>query len=89
MPEQKIKFMATVQKITTLADGGMRLGLDLDEKSIPEIAALMELRRLGVVLIVEVSPLIMDFSAEAVRQRDEEAMEIMREREKEVEALHE
>lgn len=45
-----IRFTATVARVTTLADGGLRVTLDLPEDAILAVAELMEAKRLGVVL---------------------------------------
>jgi hypothetical protein len=45
-----IRFTATVARVTTLADGGLRVTLDLPENAILAVAELMEAKRLGVVL---------------------------------------
>lgn len=50
---EKIKFEAIVQKLQTLADGGIRLTLDLPENAIPQMAMLAETKRQGVPLSFE------------------------------------
>lgn len=40
-----IVFDAIVYKVSTLADGGLRITLDLPESAIPEAARLMECKR--------------------------------------------
>lgn len=40
-----IEFVATVYKVQTLVDGGLRVTLDLPETAIAEAAALMEAKR--------------------------------------------
>jgi len=49
-----ITFQATVYKVQTLTDGGLRIYLDLPETAIVEAAALMECKRNEVPLIVTV-----------------------------------
>lgn len=50
---ETIKFDAVVYKLQTLADGGIRLTLDLPETSIPQMAMLAETKRQGVPLSFE------------------------------------
>jgi hypothetical protein len=49
-----IKFSATVEKVQTLVDGGIRVTLDLPEDAISQAAALMACKREGIPLTVEV-----------------------------------
>ena len=51
-----IAFHATVYKVQTLADGGVRVYLDLPETAIMQMAQLAECQRFGVVLDVEATP---------------------------------
>jgi hypothetical protein len=48
-----IRFVAAVGKVQTLADGGIRLTLDLPETAIPEAAMLMEAKQQGIPLTFE------------------------------------
>ena len=48
-----IKFQATVARVQTLADGGVRITLDMGEDSVMQAAQLMECKRFGVVLDVK------------------------------------
>lgn len=50
----KIIFSASVASVKTLLDGGIRITLDLPEQAIAQAAALMECRRDGIPLKVEV-----------------------------------
>jgi len=50
----EIKFQATVARVQTLADGGLRVTLDLPETAVMEAAQLMECKRFGVVLEVTI-----------------------------------
>lgn len=50
----KITFVASVYKVQTLADMGIRITLDLPETAIPQAAMLMEAKRQGIPLIIEV-----------------------------------
>ena len=57
MPQREtIKFIATVWKVTTLADGGLRVTLDLGEGAILEAAKLMEVKRAGLYGDIEFKP---------------------------------
>jgi hypothetical protein len=49
-----IKFPATVEKVQTLVDGGIRVTFDLPEDAIAQAAALMACKREGIALAVEV-----------------------------------
>ncbi len=49
-----IAFPATVEKVQTLVDGGIRITLDLPEDAIAQAAALMACKREGIPLRVEV-----------------------------------
>jgi hypothetical protein len=48
--EDLIKFVAIVEKVQTLKDGGLRLTLDLSEDSIEQAKELMDVKRLGYIL---------------------------------------
>ncbi len=50
---EPIRFVAIVQKVQTLADGGLRVTLDLPESAIMQAAELMVCKREAVVLRVE------------------------------------
>jgi hypothetical protein len=47
---EAIEFEAAVSQVRTLADGGIRVTLDLPEDSIPEMAMLAECKRQGIYL---------------------------------------
>lgn len=64
--ENNIEFSATVYKLQTLTDGGIRVTLDLPEDAIPQMAMLAETKRAGIPL---------KFTAEA----DKNAQEYRRE----------
>ena len=51
---EQITFDAVVSKVSTLADGGIRLTLDLPETAVMAAAQLMECKRLEVALRVTV-----------------------------------
>lgn len=50
MVAHEIAFEATVNKVQTLADGGIRVTFDLSETAITEAALLMECKRQGAIL---------------------------------------
>jgi hypothetical protein len=52
---ESISFQATVARISTLADSGLRVTLDLSESDIYAAAWLMEVRRASGVVTVTVS----------------------------------
>jgi hypothetical protein len=52
--EPVIKFDAIVYKVQTLADGGVRLTLDMSENAIPQMAMLAQTKVDGIALEVEV-----------------------------------
>jgi hypothetical protein len=45
-----ITFYASIQKVQTMVDGGLRVWLDLPEDAIMQVAELMVCKRHGVVL---------------------------------------
>jgi len=47
-----IKFLAVIEKVQTLADGGIRVAFDLDAGAIEQAAALMQARRINALLEV-------------------------------------
>lgn len=49
--ENAIVFHATVYKVATLADGGLRITLDLPETAIAQAAMLMECKRESIPLV--------------------------------------
>jgi len=53
MTDAKIKFSAVVYKVQTMADGGLRITLDLPETAIPQAAMLMECKREEIPLLFE------------------------------------
>ena len=52
MTDPAIRFAAQVSKVTTLADGGIRLVLDLAETEIEVAKQMMEARQRGAILEV-------------------------------------
>lgn len=57
MPEA-ITFSAAVAKVATLADGGIRVTLDLDESAVMVMAQLAECKRAGAVLEISAVPVV-------------------------------
>jgi hypothetical protein len=54
--DEAISFDATVYKVQTLVDMGLRVTFDLPENAVTQAAQMMELRRLGLPLRVVVEP---------------------------------
>jgi len=54
--EAPIQFVCTVAQVRTLADGGIRVTLDLPEDAIAEAAQLMQTRQAEGVMTVECWP---------------------------------
>jgi Zn-dependent alcohol dehydrogenase len=55
-----IRFTAVVQKVQTLADGGLRFTFDAPETEVMAAAELMEAKRVGVVVMVTIEPQVSD-----------------------------
>ena len=53
---EPITFECAVSAVKTLADGGIRVTLDMPESVIMQAAALMECKRLGLTLYIEATP---------------------------------
>lgn len=56
MSESEITFWATVAKVQTMADGGIRIYFDLGENTIDAAMVLMQYKRFGMVAQVSVKP---------------------------------
>ena len=52
MTGEAIRFAATIYKVQTLVDGGIRITLDLPETAIQEATAIMQARQAGALLEV-------------------------------------
>lgn len=50
MADDAIRFSATVAQVKTMADGGLRLVLDLPESAIDTASAMMKAKQAGAVL---------------------------------------
>ena len=53
LAEAVIRFDAIVYKVQTMADGGVRLTLDMSENAIPQMAMLAQTKVDGIVLDVQ------------------------------------
>ncbi len=62
----ELAFVASVYKVQTLADGGIRLTLDLPETAIPQMAILAACQRDGIALRFDAS----EADAENVTKRN-------------------
>jgi len=51
------EIVCIVNKVTTLADGGIRVTLDLQEDAVVQAAQLMELKRIGAVVVAKLYPM--------------------------------
>lgn len=56
--EAVIRFSAQVSKVTTLADGGLRVVFDLAETEIEVAKQMMEVKQAGAVLEIAAVPVI-------------------------------
>ena len=59
---EAIEFDAAVSQVRTLADGGIRVVLDLPEDAIPQMAMLAECKRQGIYLTVNCSAKVVPFT---------------------------
>ena len=56
MSESVIEFVASVAKVQTMADGGLRFIFDAPETAVMQAAQLMECKRFGAVLHITARP---------------------------------
>jgi hypothetical protein len=56
MSESQVSFWAIIARIRTMADGSLRLILDLPEDATEQISILLEYKRLGVIADVIIKP---------------------------------
>ena len=56
MSDEAIRFQAQVSKVTTLADGGIRLVLDLAETEIEVAKQMMQAKQQGAILEIAAVP---------------------------------
>ena len=54
--ETTVKFWALIAKVQTMADGGIRVYLDLPENEVETAAVLMQYKRIGIVADVVITP---------------------------------
>lgn len=54
--DKVIRFSAQVSKVTTMADGGLRIVLDLSEKDIETAKKMMEVKQAGAILEIAAVP---------------------------------
>jgi hypothetical protein len=52
-----IRFKAQVSQVRTLADGGLRVVLDLPEDALEQVSALMRVKQIGVILEIAAVPI--------------------------------
>ena len=57
---EPIRFSASVSQVRTLADGGIRLVLDLPETAIDTATAMMQAKQAGAVLECAVVPVLQE-----------------------------
>jgi hypothetical protein len=57
---EPIRFIASVFKVQTLVDFGLRITFDLPQDQIMQAAMLMECHKMGVVLDIDATPVIQD-----------------------------
>ena len=62
MTSNSIECNAIVYKVSTLADKGIRISLDLPETDTMQMAMFAECQRMGVVLSVIATPIVQDMS---------------------------
>ena len=63
-----IKFKAQVSKVQTLADGGIRVTLDLSENDIKQAGELMQVKQAGAILEIVAIPVILDPLTEQLKE---------------------
>jgi len=64
--DTSVRFWATVAQVRTLADGGIRVTLDLPENAIMQAAQLMECKRAEVVLDMMAKPRVENGKDQAI-----------------------
>ena len=65
-----LRFTASVAQVKTLADGGIRLALDLSETAVDIAAALMQARQAGAVLECAVVAIVKPPLPMEIKQND-------------------
>lgn len=64
MQDNIIKFKAQVSKVTTMADGGLRVVLDMAETEIEVAKQMMQVKQAGAILEVAAVPVYAELNAE-------------------------
>jgi hypothetical protein len=54
---EAVEFEGAIWKVTTLADGGIRITIDLAENNVMQAAELMEIRRQGFAVRARLEPI--------------------------------
>ncbi|HMN12573.1 MAG TPA: hypothetical protein PKD55_09645 [Bellilinea sp.] len=75
----KIEFQATVARVKTMADGGLRFEFDVPESATMQAAQLMECKRWGAVLQIT-GEILRDFEDEAKKGAEGESAGVGRRR---------
>jgi len=70
MSEQALRFSATVAQVKTMADGGIRVAIDLPETAIDIAAAMMQAKQAGAILECAVMAVVKQPSAEKEIRND-------------------
>ena len=55
-----LRFVATVAQVKTMADGGLRLSLDLSEKEIDAATSMMQAKQMGAILECAIVPVLQE-----------------------------
>jgi hypothetical protein len=71
MTDDALRFSATVAQVKTMADGGLRLVLDLPETAIDIAAAMMQAKQAGAVLEIAAVFIVKQQENNAVPTRSE------------------
>lgn len=58
--DKAIRFTAQVSKVTTLADGGLRVVFDLSETEIEVAKQMMQVKQAGAILEIAAVPIVAD-----------------------------
>jgi hypothetical protein len=66
--KQLIKFKAQVSKVTTMADGSLRVVLDFSEQDIDIATKLMQVKQAGAILEIVAIPVIFDALTEQLKE---------------------
>jgi hypothetical protein len=72
----KITFIAEVVRVKTMADGGLRFELGVGENYIMQAAQLMECKRAGVALQVNIEPILTELDDETEKSAEGSSTEM-------------